>query len=124
MSFGANADYEWPVSAGVTAFVGGSMRYTGSQRAGFRIDPATASVDPEGNLTADALPQRRIPDYATIDLRAGADFGRFTLEVYARNVTNSRGITSLDEGDSLSAGAINAAFIQPRTLGLQLSAGF
>ena len=124
LSFGANADYEWPVSATVTAFVGGSFRYTGKQRAGFRIDPDTASVDPEGNLTADALPQRRIPDYATIDLRAGVDFGQFTLEAFARNVTNTRGITSLDDGDSLSGGAISAAFIQPRTIGLQLSAGF
>jgi iron complex outermembrane recepter protein len=124
LSFGVNGDYEWPVSAAVTAFVGGSFRYTGKQRAGFRIDSDTVSVDPEGNLIADALPQRRIPDYATIDLRAGVDFGQFTLEAYARNVTGSHGITSLNDADNLPQGAIQAAYIQPRTIGLSLSAGF
>lgn len=124
LSFGANADYEWAVSSAATAFVGGSLRYTGKQRAGFRIDESTVAVDPDGNLIADALPQRRIPDYATIDLRAGVDFGKFTLEAYARNVTNSHGITSLDDATNLPQGAIRAAFIQPRTIGLQLSAGF
>jgi outer membrane receptor protein involved in Fe transport len=123
-SFGANADYEWPVFAGATAFVGGSLRYTGKQRAGFRIDSDSISVDPEGNFIADALPQRRIPDFATIDLRAGVDFGQFTLEAYARNVTGSHGITALNDADGLPAGAIQAAFIQPRTIGLSLSAGF
>lgn len=123
-SFGANADYEWPVSSTITAFVGASFRYTGDQRAGFRIDESTAAVDPDGNLTADSLPQRRISDYATIDLRAGTDFGQFTLEAYVRNLTNSKGITSLTEADNLPFDAINAAYIQPRAIGLSLSAGF
>jgi len=124
VSFGVNGDYEFPLSSTVTAFVGGSLRYTGNQRAEFRIDPATASVDPDGNLIADALPQRKIGDYATIDLRAGAEFGQFTLEAYVRNLTDARGITSLNDADNLPFGAINAAYIQPRTIGLSLSAGF
>ena len=123
-SFGVNGDYEWQLSPTVSGFVGGSFRYTGSQKAGFRIDAATASVDPDGNLTADALPQRRIPDYATIDVRAGAEFGRFSLEAYVRNLTNSKGITSLNDADNLPLGAIQAAYIQPRTIGVSLSAGF
>lgn len=124
LSIGANADYEWPVSGNVTAFVGGSFRYTGKQRAAFRIDNASVSVDDEGNLIADALPQRHISNYATIDLRAGANFNGFTLEAYVRNATNSRGITSLNDADNLPQGAIQAAYIQPRTIGLSLSAGF
>jgi outer membrane receptor for Fe3+-dicitrate len=124
VSVGANVDYEWPAFAGATAFVGGSIRYTGKQRAAFRIDNTTISEDPDGNFTADALPQRRIPDYATVDLRAGVDFGKYSLEAYARNVTGSHGITSLDDATGLPAGAIRAAYIQPRTIGLTLSAGF
>lgn len=123
-SFGANADYEWAISPGATAFVGGSLRYTGKQRGGFRIDSASITVDPDGNFLADALPQRRIPDYATIDLRAGIELGRFTLEAYARNVTGSHGITSIEDADGLPQGSILAAFIQPRTIGFSLSAGF
>jgi outer membrane receptor protein involved in Fe transport len=124
IGFAANADYEWPLSAGVTAFVGGSLRYSGKQRAGFRIDESTIAVDPEGNFTADALPQRRIPDYATIDLRAGADFRRFTLEAYVRNLTNSRGITALNEETGLPSTANTAAFIQPRTIGFTIGTEF
>lgn len=124
VSFGANADYEWTLSPTVTAFVGGSLRYVGSQRGGFRIDESTASVDPDGNLIADSLPQRRIPDYATVDLRAGAEFNRFTLEAYVRNLTNARGITSLTDATNLPFGAINSAYIQPRTIGLTLGTEF
>ena len=123
-SVAANADYEWPLSTAVKAFVGGSFRYTGNQRAGFRIDESTVTVDPDGNFIADALPQRRIPDYATIDLRAGVDFSRFTLEAYVRNLTNARGITSLNDATGLPANAITAAFIQPRTIGFTLGAEF
>lgn len=123
-SVAANADYEWPLSGAVTAFVGGSVRYTGKQRAGFRIDESTVAVDPDGNFIADALPQRRIPDYATIDLRAGVDFNRFTLEAYVRNLTNSGGITSLNNESDLPFNAITAAFIQPRTIGFTLGADF
>lgn len=109
VSFGLNADYEWKVTSSTTAFVGGSVRYSGEQR---------------GDFNAGGAPQRHIPDYATLDLRAGAEFGQFTLEAYARNVTNARGITNVGDGLPLPGGAISAAVIQPRTIGLSLTAGF
>jgi outer membrane receptor protein involved in Fe transport len=127
-SFGLNADYEWPVSGTIKAFAGGSLRYVGKQRAGFRsevliVDGAPV-FDENGQPVFVPVPQRRIPDYATIDLRAGADFGRFTLEAYVRNLTNSRGITALGEADNIPGGGILAAFIQPRTIGVTLGAKF
>ena len=127
-SFGLNADYEWPISGTIKAFAGGSLRYVGKQRAGFRsevliVDGAPV-FDENGQPVFVPVPQRRIPDYATIDLRAGADFGRFTLEAYVRNLTNSRGITALGEADNIPGGGILAAFIQPRTIGVTLGAKF
>jgi outer membrane receptor protein involved in Fe transport len=121
-SFGANADYEWNVAPTIRAFVGGSLRYVGKQRAEFRSE--VVGIDSNGQPIFAPLPQRRIPDYATVDLRAGADFGRFTLEAYARNVTNARGITALGDADGVPDGGILAAFIQPRTIGLSLGAKF
>lgn len=128
ISFGANADYEWMVSPAITAFVGGSLRYVGKQRAGFRstvliVDGAPV-FDENGQPVFVPVPQRRIPDYATVDLRAGAEFGQFTLEAYVRNLTNSRGITSLTEGLGVPNGGILAAYIQPRTIGFTLGAKF
>jgi iron complex outermembrane receptor protein len=124
ISFGANADYEWMVSPSITAFVGGSLRYVGKQRAGFRSEVIGVTPPPDPKPIFGPVPQRRIPDYATIDLRAGADFDRFTLEAYVRNLTNSRGITNLSEGLGVPNGGIVAAYIQPRTIGFSLGAKF
>ena len=119
-SFGANGDYEWPLAAGATGFVGASVRYTGKQRAGFRSEPAVVG----GEVVFVPLPQRRIRDYTTLDLRAGAEFRGFTLEAFARNLTNSKGVTSLDEAEGIPGGGISAAFIQPRTIGFTLGTEF
>jgi outer membrane receptor protein involved in Fe transport len=116
-SFSLTSDYEWKLSNSTTAYVGGTLAYTGKQRDNF--------------VLLGASPQRHIPDYATIDLRAGVDFDRFTIEAYVKNLTDSEGIGSLSTIDSQITGnnilpndAIRAALTRPRTIGLSLSAGF
>jgi outer membrane receptor protein involved in Fe transport len=59
------------------------------------------------------------------------EFDRFTLEAYVKNLTNTRGVTSLSTSDDAVNGAnmvpfggIYAALTRPRTIGLSLSAGF
>ena len=53
------------------------------------------------------------------------DFGQFALEGFARNVTNSEGITSLTgDGANIPDGGLQASFIRPRTIGLSLTASF
>ena len=123
LSFGANADYEFPLATGVTGFLGTSVRYSGKQRAAFRSE-FSGSFDENGQPIFDPIPQRHIRQYATIDLRAGAEFGRFTLDAYVRNLTNTRGITSLDDATGLPHNAIYASYIQPRTIGFSLDANF
>ena len=130
-SFSFSGDYEWSLSANATAFVGGTLAYVGKQKANFEggevvgIDPGT------GDFIFEFSPQREIPDYATVDLRAGAEFGNITLEAFVRNLTNSRGVTSVNEvideatgASPLPGGAIRASFIQPRTIGVTLGAEF
>jgi hypothetical protein len=101
-------------------FVGGGFHYVGRQYAEFDADYFAA----HGH-------QRRIGTYGAVDLRAGVDFGKFTLEAYAQNLTNSHGLTSTTlltnaetGGPALPNGALSAAIIRPRTIGLTLTANF
>jgi iron complex outermembrane receptor protein len=123
LSFGANADYEFPLATGVTGFLGTSIRYAGKQRGAFRSE-FSGKVDANEQPIFLPLPQDHIPQYVTIDLRAGAEFGRFTLDAYVRNLTNTRGIVSLDRADGLPHNASLASYIQPRTIGFSLDASF
>ncbi|MGN6821105.1 MAG: TonB-dependent receptor [Sphingomonas sp.] len=113
-----NSDYTWGIGGDAKAFIGGSLRFLSKQNAGF-----------DATFRAANGRQRQIPSYATLDLRAGLDFGRFSLEAYARNLTNSEGKTSTG---SLTAnglpvspnGALTTGVIRPRVIGLSVSAGF
>ena len=130
VSFSLNTDYEWKISNSATAFVGGTIAYTGKQRDNFQVGEIVG-VNPDGSFIFEITPQRRISDYATIDLRAGVDFESFTLEAYVKNLTNTEGVGSLagltDQvlGTNLLPGdAIRAALTRPRTIGLSVTAGF
>lgn len=131
VSVSLNADYEWHVSNSATAFVGGTVAYVGNQRDNFNISDVVG-FDNNGGAIYVFTPQRHIPDYATVDLRAGIEFDRFTLEAYVKNLTNTEGVSSLNlledqvlgAGNILPGNAIRAALSRPRTIGLSLSAGF
>jgi hypothetical protein len=124
-SFSFTGDYEWSLSDDATAFVGGTFAYVGKQRGNFE-GGEVVGVNPDGSFVFEFTDQRHIPDYATVDLRAGAQFGPFSIEAFVRNLTNSRGVTSVNEftdeltGDSL----LRASFLQPRTIGITVGADF
>jgi outer membrane receptor protein involved in Fe transport len=52
--------------------------------------------------------------YTTLNMRAGADFGRFNLSVYARNLANTRGIVATGTFGTRPNGGIEVSPIQPR----------
>ncbi len=113
-----NADYSWPLSSGIGASVGASARHLSKQTATYDAD----YVEANGG-------QRRIPSYRVIDLRAGLDFGQFSLDAYVQNLGSSAGRTST-EGTTVFGpfplnpdGAMNTGIIRPRTIGLSLTAG-
>lgn len=129
-SFGLNSDYEFNISNSTRGFVGGTLAYTGKQRDNFNVADIVG-VNPDGSFVFAFTPQRRISDYAILDLRAGIEFDRFTLEAYVKNLTNTKGVSSLtlleDQliGNNILPGnAIRAALTRPRTIGLSLTAGF
>ena len=74
--------------------------------------------------TADVV---MIPGYTEVDLRAGVNVGRFTVQAFARNLFNKRGITIgvrfLVRATSRT-GQPASAIIRPRTIGLTLTASF
>ena len=107
-----HADYEFPV-AGHEGFVGGSIAYTGKRVANLN------ERDSNGGTIS-------VPEYTEVDLRAGANIGRFTIEAWAKNLFDKRGFTSLFgfAPGNFPNDAAGAGIIRPRTIGLTITAGF
>jgi outer membrane receptor protein involved in Fe transport len=68
-------------------------------------------------------PHVKLPTYNTLKMQVGIDNGQYSVELYATNLTNERGITAFaNSGGYNQTGT--AQFIQPRTIGFQLGAKF
>lgn len=115
------ADYEWNIAGNALAYIGGTINMMGDQTAGF-------------NAAYRAAFNRRveIDGYAVVDARAGIDFGKFNVSVYARNLFNTFGVVSA-EGFPFAVPAavggngtqvLNGAIIRPRTLGATVGVRF
>jgi outer membrane receptor protein involved in Fe transport len=111
-SFGLFGDYEWSVWSDSLFFVGGGIAYVGDRAFDYE------SRDDNGE-------PRRIDSYMTLDLRAGLYSGRWSFELYGRNLTNELGVVSVtDVGDNLPNGAYGLAIIRPRTIGVSVGVRF
>ena len=67
-----------------------------------------------------------LPGFATLDLRAGVDFARFTLQVRAENLFNKLAYTSANT-NRIFAGQVlptQVAVIRPRSFVVSVSAKF
>lgn len=114
-----NADYQWDLGGDVTASVGGSIRSLSRQ---------SGNYDPAYLATYGHFP--RVRAYEVVDLRAGVAFGRYAINAYVNNLGNSRGITATQgllgvAGQPRNVGgALGTAVVRPRTIGVNLTAGF
>ena len=114
-----NADYQWDLGSDVTASIGGSIRSLSRQSGSF--DPAYRAA--YGHFA-------RVSAYEVIDLRAGLDFGRYSLSAYANNLTGSRGITSTQALLGVAGlprnanGALGTGVVRPRTIGVNATVAF
>src|SRR5690606_18312538 len=109
----ASADYEWNLAGNVMAFVGASFRWVDEQKTDF--DPAYRA----------AFGRRLVIDsYETLELRAGVDFNRFVLTLYAKNVTDSDGLIDAGDYQTRPGNLVTASPIQPRTIGATLGFSF
>ena len=113
VSIGLDGQYEWTLGSGATAYLGGSLRFLSKQPADF--DPAYTAVTGR---------QRMLPSYEVVDLRGGVRFDRFSIEAFAKNLGNSRGIVDVAGVGRYPNGAMGTAVLRPRTFGLTLGAEY
>lgn len=106
--FTASVDADYAFAAeGIQPTIGMSLRHVGDR---------TASFD----NTLGFL-QYHIPDYSTVDLRAGVTLGSLSAQLYVRNVSDEDGQASaLNTWQGLSRPAI----LQPRTIGVSMTTRF
>lgn len=69
-------------------------------------------------------PQVFIPHYNTVDFLAGIGDGRYSVNLFLRNLSNARGINSLQAEGGGGNGDLQGTIITPRTIGLSLTASF
>ena len=104
------AEYEHPLSASVTGRAGISWHYTGSRFSDFNPPPAP---------DVPAAPQHKLDSFSQIDAHAGVDVGKFRIDAFVRNLTDSRAIVNIGAFGAFN-GDLAAAVIMPRTFGLSL----
>jgi outer membrane receptor protein involved in Fe transport len=99
-------DYDFPLGSGWSGTLGGTYNYVGSRRTDFLPVPG---------------PRLTAPSYHGIDLHAAAYYGDWTLQAYAKNLTNQRGITSLtSETIDPQGSPFAASYVPPRTVGINV----
>jgi outer membrane receptor protein involved in Fe transport len=114
-----DAVYTWRAFAGYNAFAGATWSYIGSRASDFG---ATASIV-DAAVVFEANPRAELGGYNTLNLRAGLDDGRWTLELYCKNLADARGLTYyLNTGAPNFGGDITLQ--QPRTIGMTIDLHF
>lgn len=116
-----SVDYEWTLGGTAEAYVGANIRYVGEQTAGFSAAYRTAFGR-----------RIEIDGFESVDLRAGVDFGRFTISAYVRNLFDAYGVTSAGGYPFAVPAAIggagvpliNVSTIRPRTFGINAGVRF
>jgi len=106
-----NADYEWTLKGTARAYVGGSVDYTGDRTIEFSNRAADGSLRKTGSFT-------------TLNLRTGVYHGRWSFELYGKNLTNEAGVLSIDPAGPLPNGALGLSLIRPRAIGVSIGTRF
>jgi outer membrane receptor protein involved in Fe transport len=109
-----SVDQKFFVGNGAQAFVGGSLTHLGKRRGDFAPTPADIRVT--------------YPAFTTLDLRAGVDYNDWVLTLYARNITDKRGVIGGGpnnlRGVATTTSPYYVTYIRPRTIGVSIAKGF
>ncbi|MFT3790180.1 MAG: TonB-dependent receptor [Rudaea sp.] len=104
-STSATADYNFPLGNGWTGRLGGGLRYVGASTSGLTHAP-------------NSLPQ---DSYTALDLNADVSNDRWTVRLFAKNVTDKRVYTNYivrTNAVTGGIGAISGVPLAPRTIGV------
>ena len=93
--------------------VGGNFNHVSQRDSAFRS--SAAPVARQGKL--------RVPGYDLIDLHAGYGNGDWDVTLFVRNLTDERGFVTVADSAGAST-TTNATFVQPRTVGVDVSFTF
>jgi iron complex outermembrane recepter protein len=107
-----DAAYTWKAFADYDAFAGATWSYIGSRASDFSATPEIVS----DAIIFEPNPRADLGGYNTLNLRAGLDNGRWSFELYCKNLADTRGIAYYTSvGTPNFGGAITLE--QPRTIG-------
>jgi iron complex outermembrane receptor protein len=105
-----DGEYDWAAFANYHYFVGGTWSYVGTRETNFGSDVTLTT-------------QVSLPSYNTYAARIGLDNDKYRVTLYGKNLSDSRGITNyVSQGAPGLNGDVSV--IQPRTIGVTLSAKF
>jgi outer membrane receptor protein involved in Fe transport len=112
--------YTWRAFSDFNAFAGATWSYFGSR---FNDFSTTQTQPTPTEILLLPNPRPELPSYNTVNLRAGLENGRWTFELYGKNVGDTRGIAYyVNSATPNYGGALN--YIQPRTIGALVTARF
>lgn len=100
---------DFPLSSQLTGFVGGTVSYVGDRESEF------------AQVFTGSTQRQNLPAYAKADLRAGARYESWTVNLFINNVADRRGLLS---GGLGSYPPFAFQYIQPRTVGLSVAKTF
>ena len=108
----ALADYDFPLTAAVNGNVGATYSYQGSRPTSFSQDPLNLNV--------------QLPGYGTLNLRAGADWSKYSAQLRINNATDKYAYTTSSVSNIFPGQGVPAQSIvlTPRTLVLEFNAKF
>jgi outer membrane receptor protein involved in Fe transport len=104
-TIGGAVDYQFKLTGSVRGSIGASYRVVSDHLADFNRNFA---------------PRYSMDGYGTLDLRAGIKVDHFDIDVFARNVTNTRGVESAITNFTPS----NITYNRPRTVGIAVTARY
>ncbi|HWE98218.1 MAG TPA: TonB-dependent receptor, partial [Caulobacteraceae bacterium] len=112
-NWGLSASYTRPLMDGWDGFAGANFRWIGARPTPFTFNTATSGY------------YVNMPAYETLDLQAGVRHEHWEIEVFAKNVTDQRGITAIASNTGVAQSPDYAAsVIQPRTVGVSVTTKF
>jgi iron complex outermembrane recepter protein len=114
-----------PDTPKITATVSAEYRFGVGSHEAFAGTTVRHVADRNANFNRSiGMPQYRLPEYTTVDVRGGVTLGSARLQLYCRNIGDERGQLSAITGASLAGGPANVSILQPRTFGLSLDMSF
>lgn len=122
---GSKAGDPLPNTARFSATASANYNFqVGSHRASVGVDEQYVGMRHSSFASETTTPDFKLPAYAVTNLQAGIDFTHFNVSFFVRNLFNREALLSASTSYVPLGGDVLATVIQPRTIGVQLTAPF